>query len=359
MKLKTNPMKITLLIVSFLILFLPLSLLAQASDALQNNASCPLMVLKVNPVPNSNDFRFSYCNLGNNVAADAYLLLDIADFKPLKNTSIPFQIMPNGIYKFELGTINPDQCSEFSVQFHASHKNFCFNAKIFPDVPCQSMIDYYLETYINTSSGVTDGDTSSNTSNYNSNQLAGRQQLPTGIPGLGTSSVFEDNVILISVPDSLFMNGSSTSMTSSGTNAANSTRVFDIASIVTIDYCSGENSTNTTNATSNPNHSNNTSDIRTLLNSTNSTETVVESTSNWHLKTYPNPFEIFTTIELQQPSDNLQIVLRNISGQLIRSRTVSQQSTIRIYRKDLVQGMYILQLINATQIVHTEKLIVR
>jgi hypothetical protein len=352
-------MKITQSIATILTLLLPILLLAQSSDALQNSASCPLMVLKVNPVPNSSEFRVSYCNLGNDQAVDAYLLFEIADFKPLKQTSIPFQLMPNGAYKFELGTLNPDQCEEFSVQFHASHKNFCFNAKIFPDVPCQSMIDHYLETYVNSSSGVSNNDTSS-TSNYNSNHVAGRQQLPTGIPGLDASSVFEDNVILINVPDSLFINGStSSSMTSSNTHAANSTRTFDMGSIVTIDYCSDASNTTTPTASTHPNHSNNTTDTRPVLNSTNSTEIIDDSPSNRHLKTYPNPFETFTTIELHKPSDRLQIVLRNLNGQIIRSRSVSQQSTIRIDRKDLAQGMYLVQLIDAAQIIHTEKLIVR
>ena len=353
-------MKITISIATVLLSLLHFSLIAQGPINSSSSTHCPMMVLEISPAINNNQYRVSYCNLGNSVADNAYLILKVDDNKTLKQATKPYYLLPDGSYKFDLGNMQADQCEEFSIQFHYSYKNYCFNGKIFPDVPCQEMIDSYISTYINVTGTTTGGGNSGSNPNNYFNQVAGRQQLPNSFPGLGSNSIFEDNVILINVPDSMFMNGNSTALTSSNSNSANSTRIFDLSSIVSIDICNGESGTASGNNTvSDSNSINNSPNNRPVISSTNSSVSLESTVSTPQIRVYPNPFQHFTTIELDQATDNMQVQLRNMNGQLVLNKSIPQQKSIRINRNNLVQAVYILQIINEKEIIYTQKLIVR
>ena len=76
------------------------------------------------------------------------------------------------------------------------------------------------------------------------------------------------------------------------------------------------------------------------------------------LKIYPNPVKDFATIEFQNKPDRYTIDIYNSLGQLSWSMNNINSRKIRIEKGDLSTGFYYIILINNTQIIGIDKLII-
>ncbi|HTL81179.1 MAG TPA: T9SS type A sorting domain-containing protein [Bacteroidia bacterium] len=73
---------------------------------------------------------------------------------------------------------------------------------------------------------------------------------------------------------------------------------------------------------------------------------------------YPNPFNAATTIHFSSSPKNAELKIFNLYGQEVRTIENISTSDIQIERKDLTDGIYFIQLINANKIITTKKIII-
>lgn len=94
------------------------------------------------PCFDNNSYHVSYCNVGTEVAANAYIDVQFpSNIIPL-SSSLPWTLGPAGnMYRFQLGDVAIDECGSFSVTDSVSchtpiGKTVCASAEIFPTSPC-------------------------------------------------------------------------------------------------------------------------------------------------------------------------------------------------------------------------------
>jgi hypothetical protein len=74
---------------------------------------------------------------------------------------------------------------------------------------------------------------------------------------------------------------------------------------------------------------------------------------------YPNPFSDHTNIQFTNSGqESHTIILMNIQGQIVREYENIRNTSAKIYRNDLPNGMYFFQLISGKQIKGQGKLII-
>ncbi len=91
-----------------------------------------------------NWFNVEVCNYGSMAAEDAFVTihLDSPGFEPIQNASLPFSLDANGDYRFDLGTLDIEECAYFKFSSIVSCDNvvigqtLCFSAHAYPDTFC-------------------------------------------------------------------------------------------------------------------------------------------------------------------------------------------------------------------------------
>ena len=93
------------------------------------------------PCFSTNSYVVSYCNSGTEGAVDVYVDLTFpSEIIPL-NSSIPWQELGGGVYRFEVGDLAIDECGSFNIRDSVLcdavvGSTVCVTAEIFPISPC-------------------------------------------------------------------------------------------------------------------------------------------------------------------------------------------------------------------------------
>ena len=93
------------------------------------------------PCFTTNSYAVSYCNYGTESAQDVYVDLTFPPEVIPLSSSIPWQQMGGGVYRFEVGDLAIDACGSFNVSDSVScdavvGSTVCVTAEIFPISPC-------------------------------------------------------------------------------------------------------------------------------------------------------------------------------------------------------------------------------
>ncbi len=322
----------------------------------QNSGMCPLMKVEVIPsTSKDNQFIISYCNLGNSTATNAYLHLTVSAEVQITRSSISFATQPQGLHLFDLSDVRPNECSEFMIELPTgSVINQCINTHIFPDSPCQEMIDYYLDNFTTGNNGNSDDSDAGNSNNSTISETGARFVDFSNPNGFGNqNSVFEDNVILSNDPDSVSLIGNTTGGNTNGTSTSVTDRGFDISTISKFNYCSTQQVNNNTTNNSAQTHQ---SEIN---NSKNTEETDKLIDNKLSASIYPTPFNNFSTLYLSgEYEQNMQLQIIDINGRVIRTINTNKQQQITIGREKLNQGLYICRLYHNDTTIYTSKIVV-
>jgi len=89
----------------------------------------------------TNSYAVSYCNYGTEGAVDVYVDLTFPPEVIPLSSSIPWQQMGGGVYRFEVGDLAIDACGSFNIADSVScdavvGSTVCVTAEIFPISPC-------------------------------------------------------------------------------------------------------------------------------------------------------------------------------------------------------------------------------
>lgn len=89
----------------------------------------------------NNHYAVQYCNQGTVAATDAYVEVVLDAFMTLETASIPHVDLGNNVYRFDIGTININDCGDFWFKVVINcdavlGQTHCVEATIFPNAPC-------------------------------------------------------------------------------------------------------------------------------------------------------------------------------------------------------------------------------
>jgi hypothetical protein len=73
---------------------------------------------------------------------------------------------------------------------------------------------------------------------------------------------------------------------------------------------------------------------------------------------YPNPFHAFATLQISSQFENAQLKIYNSLGLIVRTEKMFRQTSHSLYRNELSNGLYFIQLINDKGNVANSKFIV-
>lgn len=390
-------MKPTILFLAFLVSFMCNVLVAQTlvtNPHHQNNNQCPLMEVNIQASNHIGQYIVSYCNHGNAIAENAYVELLVTNNVQITKSSIPVTFQEGNKYIFDLGDVASNVCTDFLIEIpYLPNQAHCTKVHIYPDDPCQAMIDYYTTlTTDNTGGGTGTG------TNTNTLAAAASQRQPyiidNGLQGQGTSnSIYEDHVFLSSVPiwDSLSHlphsninsgtgnNSSNNNNNNNNNNTTGNTATNDhkwsnngstsspIENLSTAEHCH-DASTNTTTVTTTETsidgqlQQTNGSTNNNLNTQLANNELNQSTSSNLSISIAPNPFTSQTTIRIEgkiTPQTTIQIV--DLTGKTIKVVSINKQQQITIdkEREHLTQGVYFYRLSNREGQLQTGKLVVR
>lgn len=108
--------------------------------------SCSWLTVEVGswaqrPCFNNSIYHFNYCNLGSATATDAYVNVWLpSEVFPL-SSSVPWSVLGNGWYRFEVGDIDPNECGSISLIDSVDCEamvgsTVCVKAEIYPMSQC-------------------------------------------------------------------------------------------------------------------------------------------------------------------------------------------------------------------------------
>lgn len=378
-------MRLTILSFVFIVLYhVSVAQVSIANNNVQSNNNCPLM--EVNLYSNDNGIvEVSYCNHGNTTAIGAYVEIEVTNDLLITQATIPVSSVVGKKYTFHLGDVNSLECTAFYIEIpNAENKIHCTNVRIYPDDPCQAMIDQYI---INSNNDTLDDDDDAGNDDDNNGintTVAFSSNMQYSTPGTpllgqgGTNSVYEDHVFLNNIPtwDSLLLvltNSNilpniTTPNTSSTTSVVSS--LDDIPALVSAELCSSNGGTTviardqavTTSV-----------DNRTIFGATTDnndqapSNTITTETSNYLeeyqavvVRLYPNPFSTTATITIDGANyQQSRLEILDLAGKTIQSLQVDKQQNITLHRENLSQGVYFYRLIGDNTVVHTGKFVVR
>lgn len=394
-------------ILSFVFIVLCHVCVAQVSftnNNTQSSQNCPLMEVSISS-NNNGIIELSYCNHGNASAVGAYVEIEIANDLLITQSTIPASSVLNKKYTFSIGDVNSLDCGAFYIEIPNIDKSIhCTNVQIFPNNPCQAMIDRYI---VNNTNNDDDDDDDNDDDNWtNSTAVTFSAEMYHSVPGPpllgqgGVNSVFEDHVFLDNIPtwDSLLFVLTNSGVlpntgngTGQNTNTANA--VDDITTLTSAELCFTSNgssvvftdilSQTTSIATGdrtvlggsvndnqtfsnggavrsegkklgvNSNKNQATSDeIRAVEQKYENKEVVV------HL--YPNPFSTTATITIDGANyQETRLEILDLAGRTVQSLQFNKQESITLHRENLVQGVYIYRLVGDNVAVHTGKFVIR
>ncbi|MCH2022180.1 MAG: T9SS type A sorting domain-containing protein [Saprospiraceae bacterium] len=361
------------IIITFLVIFTTINFVTSQSSLdnaiLYNSNNCPLMEVGIEiSTINNNEYKISYSNQGTATAINAYVDISFTNNIEINDATIPF-LHHEDKFTFELGDIPAMVCGSFNIEVPASiTQMYCANVHIYPDNPCREVID-----------------PPSSDDNNALVSMDAQQLVPEiNIVDIGTTSIFEDNVILTNVP-TWYM-----------AHSFNEIRVNEHNSISTIQIHEGPQSNNNgsdsnNNGSNNNNKFNKAQYCKTPENSTEpimmgfpfknsliihesegntsnkpiSTRNETEM-SNVHLEEgtrsycniYPNPFTDYTTIELNRmPQQELIINIVDMTGKMVETVQISNTKTI-FDGTGLNSGIYFYQCIENGETLFSGKLVV-
>jgi uncharacterized repeat protein (TIGR01451 family) len=107
---------------------------------------CPLMTVDVSTSflrrCFENDYTVQYCNHGTAAAEDALVEITLDPYLSMISADIPYQDLGDGLYSFDIGTVEVGECSSFQFTVYLDCDNtvlgqtHCVEAHIFPDSLC-------------------------------------------------------------------------------------------------------------------------------------------------------------------------------------------------------------------------------
>jgi hypothetical protein len=316
----------------------------------------------------------SYCNHGNATAIGAYVEIEVTNDLLITQSTILVSSIIDETYTFDLGDVNSLNCGTFYIEIpNVDKKIHCTNIRIFPNDPCQAMIDQYIID----NTGNDDDDTNITAATFSSEMYHTASGPPLVGQG-GTNSVFEDHVFLNNIPNwdsllSVLTNSGvlpNVANTSSTTNTMNG--LYDLTRLASAELCSKKRggaivlidtiSQTTSIAT----------DDRTTLgitvdnNQGSLNGTTTETTNRRHqnkevaVHLYPNPFSTTATITIDGANyEQITLEVIDLAGKSIQSLQVNEQQSITLDRGNLSQGVYFYRLIGDNVAVHTGKFVIR
>lgn len=353
------------------------------NNSLQSNNNCPLMEVSISSNNNSGIIEVSYCNHGNAIAIGAYVEIEVTNDLLVTQATIPVSSVVNKKYTFDLGDVNSLDCGAFYIEIpNADQRIHCTSVRIFPDDPCQAMIDQYI---INRTEYDDDNDDDDNDDNGNGTNIATvtfSEDLYHSAPGPpllgqgGSNSVFEDHVFLNNIPswDSLLSvltnSGVLPSVTNTSTSGTASTMngLNDITTLASAELCTNNSGgtvvltdvlTETRDLDRTVDHSQGSSSGTTT---TTETTTATDSYENKEIavRLYPNPFSTTATITIDGANyQQITLEVLDIAGKSIQSLQVNEQQSITLHRGTLSQGVYFYRLVGDNVAVHTGKFVIR
>lgn len=353
------------------------------TNTLQNSNNCPLMEVSVNSNNHSGIIEVSYCNHGNAPAIGAYVEIEISNDLSISQSTVPVSFVVDEKYTFDLGDVNSSDCGAFYIEVpNIEKKIHCTNVKIFPNDPCQGMIDQYMVNQRENDDVNDDGDdrgTNSTAAIFSAEMYYSAPETPLLGQG-GISSVFEDHVFLNNIPtwDSLLF-----VLTNSGvlpnvvnTNTTNTTNTMngldDITTLVSAELCFNSNGNTTvltdvlgqttTIATDDKTIFGDADGNDQVLSNDITVEAVNQKYENKELVVhlYPNPFSTKATITINQADyQETRLEILDLTGKIIQSLEFNEQKTMTLHRGNLIQGVYFYRLIGDNVAVHTGKFVIR
>jgi len=345
-----------------------------------SNDGCPLMEIGISASKVSqNLYVVAYCNHGNATATDAYVEVVIDAGSSIDKATVLPSSRRGTTYVFPLAPVAASDCGQFYLEMSVS-RDACTNAHIYPNDPCQNMVDYY---YLATNNGRSNG----GTTNSGGNTIAESNDFYLNVgPIRVIHSVFEDNVILNTIPtDTLFVlptindEGSSGVVSNTGAYSDNtknpngaSAGTTGINDLFSAEYCEGQSSNNpggnvvnttptTTNTNTNTNTGTGQATNTTTSNDLGRTDEIVSETlSSATVIAYPNPFSNYTTIEIEGYSyKKIQMQVVDVTGRVVKVLQAQQQQQLILQKENLQQGVYFFHLIGDGEFFHTGKLILQ
>ncbi|BDS14536.1 T9SS type A sorting domain-containing protein [Aureispira anguillae] len=370
----------------------------------QGNSYCPLMEVNITATNSNGLYSISYCNHGNAIANGAYVEIEIANGLNLLKSTIPVTFQLGNKYTFDLGDVMNSDCSEFFVEIpNSADQIHCTKVHIYPDDPCQAMIDHYISH--------NNGNNNGNTTITVAAIQAQRHMSANDLLGQTTSnSIFEDHVFLDNRPswDSLLHivghgpgSGTSATVNTSSNNNTNSTNSDkgstshtsgndnNTAGITIQSLSSSEFCNDITQSNGGANNNNNSASVNTInisskdvmtalkyktfyytsdnnkntgVNSAELSHTDKKNTAIVSVNISPNPFDRTTTINITGAVHQItQVQIINVAGQVIKVLQVQEQQQITVdkERDNLSQGVYFYQITGDGAPIHTGKLVVR
>jgi len=299
--------------------------------------ACPLLKMS----SSDNYYTIFYCNNGNLATSSAYVEFDLDPYLTIINSGVPVQSQKGNTYTFDLGNVDAFTCGAFKIQVTINNNAtvnqlHCAEARIYPTTICQG-----------------NNNANQTTTTQNNNTL-GRTEGVDHSQATSTNSIFEDNVMLNSVP---------VGIDSLGVIAGNMAIDIDIV-IANIEekQVGGSMANLITNNQSNylvvqacryniGYYTAGQSQVTSVDNTTNDNTTI---------KVYPNPMTTSTRFEVTgEEYASLTLKVSDISGRLIKTISVDNQSYIRLTKQDLQAGVYFYQLQANDKRLKTGKLIVQ
>ncbi len=104
----------------------------------------------------------NYCNYGTMVATGAYVDINYDEFIAPVSSTIPWVALPDNIYRFELGDVDPLTCGDFRVDLMLDcdatvGASYCIEAQVYPDSLCEPPSPNWSGAFLEVN-GVCEGD---------------------------------------------------------------------------------------------------------------------------------------------------------------------------------------------------------
>ncbi len=365
------------------------------SGGIATSSSCPLMYVDVD-IPFlqsclSSTARISYCNHGNSPATNSYIEVTLDSVLTLDSAAISYTALGGNRYRFDIGTVQDSACSGFDLQvstlcdINLLNQSHCITAHIYPDTVCAGV----WNNYILTSDGECYGDSVLFT-----------------LANQGTTVDVSHQIRFIIIDDHLLINGQGTIVkqgvvainsggtqtvslaTLNGTTANNyrlkildandqtvSSTVVGNCTVATLQQSTVRNhiATQLWNGSAVPWEATGcaSNGVAAVISRGGNVDTEYETAATIdqsfdaaqvEVRTFPNPFDNYTTIRLEGEEvdvQNLEVFLYDITGRQVRWEQVQYQNYLELARQDLQAGVYFYRVEANKKLVGTGKLMVQ
>lgn len=366
------------------------------NGGIATTSSCPLMYVDVD-IPFlqsclSSSARISYCNHGNSPATNSYVEVTLDSVLTLDSAAISYTALGSNRYRFDIGTVQDSACGGFDLYVHTRcdinllNQEHCITARIYPDTVCAGV----WNNYILTSDGECYGDSVLFT-----------------LANQGTTVDVSHQIYFIIIDDHLLINGQGTIVkqgvvainsggtqtvslaTPNGTTANNyrlkildakdqtvSSTVVGNCTVATLHQSTVRNhiATQLWNGSAVPWEatgctSNGVAAVISRGGGSVDTEYDTPATidqsfdaAQVEVRAFPNPFDNYTTIQLEGEEDNVQnleVFLYDITGRQVRWEQVQHQNYLELARQDLQAGVYFYRVEANKKLVGTGKLMIQ